>query len=125
MKHLPWVIVLVLALAVGALGTNAASGAPSARAAKTKECRAPFTEARTAHQLRVTNVTCAKAQAIAQRVASRPPSGCVKFTDKQGHLTLVKPCARLGYRCTGRAIAQRLALSVTCASGVRVLRFQY
>jgi hypothetical protein len=124
MKRLPSVIVLVLVLAVGALGATAASGAP-AHAAKAKECRAPFTEARSAHQLRVTNLSCAKAQAVAQRVASRPPSGCVKFTDKKGHLTLVKPCSKLGYRCTGRAIAQRLALSVTCTSGSRVVRFQY
>jgi hypothetical protein len=124
MNRLPGLIVLVLALAIPALGATVASGEPG-RAAATKECRPRFTEARTAKMLFVTNVSCAKGQAVAARVAGRPPSGCVKFTDKKGHLAFAAPCAKLGYRCTGRSIAQRLALTISCRSGSRVVRFQF
>ena len=124
MKRLPAVLVLLIALAVPAVAATAAPG-PAAHAAKEKQCTVRFTEGRTAHFLRVSNVSCGKGRAVATRVISPRPSGCVKFTDKRGHVTLVKPCVRSGFRCTSKALAQRLALEATCKDGARVVKFQY
>jgi hypothetical protein len=122
MERLPRVI--VVALAVLGLGASAAPGA-SVRAAKATKCPAVPAASRVAVQLQVTGVSCAQGRKVAARVVRRAPSGCVKVTDEQHHVALVKPCTRLSYRCTGRSIAARLALSVTCKRGTRVVRFQY
>jgi hypothetical protein len=124
MQRLAGFTLLFFALAMSVFGVTAATG-ETGHAAKYKDCQSAFTEGRTARLLRVTNVSCATGRKVAQRIASRPPGGCVNYTDKKGHLAFVKPCAKAGYRCTGRPIAARLALSVKCTRGARVVSFQY
>jgi hypothetical protein len=121
-RSLPVMVVVALALAVLGLGTSVAPGASVA--AKTKRCPTVPAKARMAIQLQVTNMSCVTGHKVAARVVRRAPTGCVTSTD-QRHFTLVKPCSRLGYRCSGRSIAGGLALSVKCRRGARVLRFQY
>jgi hypothetical protein len=122
-RSLP-VIVLIIALAVPALGASAAPGEPAHAAAKPKNCTTPFTRGRIARVVQVTNVSCKAGRKVAGRVVRSAPSGCVKVVDEH-HVTLVKPCTQLGYRCTGRSIANGVIVGVRCRRDARVVTFQY
>jgi hypothetical protein len=126
MRRLPSLIVLLLALAIPAVGATAAPRAPepAAQAAKVKNCRTPFTEARTAHRIQVTGVNCPTGVKVALKAAGNAPSGCVK-SDKRNHVKLVRPCVRLGYRCTSTPLLGGRAMNATCRRGGKTVRFQY
>lgn len=124
MRRIPGLIVLVLALAIPAVGASAAPGEPTAQAAKVRHCKPKFTEMRTSQNIRATGVGCATAVKVAMKVATKAPAGCVK--DLKGNkVKLVKPCVRFTYRCTATPIVDGYGLEVLCKSGSKSIRFQY
>lgn len=126
MRRIPGLIVLVLALAIPAVGATAASSAPepAAHVAKVRHCKPKFTEMRTSQNIRATGLSCPVAVKVAMKVASKAPSGCVKI-DKRNKVRLVSPCVRSGYRCTWKPIVDGLGLEATCRNGAKTIRFQY
>jgi hypothetical protein len=127
MRRLPGLIVLVLALAIPAVGATAAPSAPqpaTAHAAKAKSCRTPFTESRTAQGILVSGVSCPAGVKVAVAVSGKTPSGCVK-ADKRNHVKLVSPCVRRGFRCTSTPHMGGLVLNALCKRGSSTIRFQY
>jgi hypothetical protein len=124
MKNVVRVVAVVAVSGVLEAGASGASGA-GAHAAKTKTCNAQFTEGRGASRLTVTNDTCAKARAVANRVLAIGPAGCLKVLDHKGHLAFRKPCVRLSYHCSATTYNNRKSLRVVCTRGSRQIRFRY